>query len=370
VSAAGPSQGAKAPSGGSAPCEAGERGGNIRVAPGILLCNLGTPAAPTPRALRRYLREFLSDRRVVELPRWLWLPVLHGVILRRRPAQSAARYRQIWLPEGSPLLVWSNQQAALLGNCLTERGQAAHVRAAMRYGAPSIASGLDELQALGCTRILIVPMYPQYAGSTTASAIDAVALWTRRVRRVPELRWIGDFHDDPGYIGALAAQVRRAWASGGPPDKLVLSFHGLPERMSQQGDPYPAQCHATARLLAAQLGLADEAWVVTFQSRFGGARWLQPATQTVLEQLGRAGARRVDVLCPGFVADCLETLEEIAQENRAAFLDAGGGAFRYIPCLNDDPAWIAALADLVQRHLQGWPAQRPAKPATNETVLR
>jgi ferrochelatase len=342
----------------SEPSLPAESASGSAITTGVLLCNLGTPGAPTPRAMRGYLREFLSDRRVVELPRWLWLPILHGYILRRRPAQSAARYGKIWLSEGSPLLIWSNQQAALLGAYLDKRGYAVQVRAAMRYGAPSIASGLDELKALGCTRILIVPLYPQYAGSTTASVLDAVALWIRRVRRVPELRWIGDFHDDPGYIGALAAQVQRVWDKDGPPDHLVLSFHGLPERMSRQGDPYPAQCHATARLLAARLGLADNAWVVTFQSRFGGGRWLQPVTQTVLEQLGREDrqqTRRVDVLCPGFVADCLETLEEIALENRAAFLNAGGGVFRYIPCLNDDPAWIAALADLVQRHLQGWP---------------
>jgi ferrochelatase len=331
-----------------------------RAATGVLLCNLGTPDAPTARAARRYLAEFLSDPRVVEWPRGLWWPILHGVILRRRPAQSAARYRAIWLPEGSPLLVWSGRQAALLRERLNARGHAGqpaiHVRAAMRYGAPSIASGLDALKAQGCTRILIVPLYPQYAGSTTGSVMDAVAQWLRRARRVPELRCISDFHDDAGYIDALARQVRRAWQDGGPPDKLALSFHGLPERMSQQGDPYAAQCHASARALAASLGLADDRWIVTFQSRFGRARWLQPATQTALEQLGRQGTRRVDVLCPGFVADCLETLEEIARENRAAFLRAGGGAFRYIPCLNDDPAWIAALAALVRRHLQGWPA--------------
>jgi len=335
---------------------------------GVLLCNLGSPDAPTPRAMRRYLCEFLSDPRVVEMPRWLWWTLLHGYVLRRRPAQSAARYGKIWTPEGAPLKVWSDKQAALLRGYLGERGCAVQVRAAMRYGTPSIAGRLDELKALGCTRILVVPMYPQYAGSTTASAMDAVAHWTRRVRRVPELRYVGDFHDDPGYIGALAAHVRRAWGNDGPPGKLVLSFHGLPEQMSRQGDPYPAQCRITAQLLAARLRLADDAWIVTFQSRFGHARWLQPATQTVLEQLGRKDAhrtgkgsafrRRVDVLCPGFVADCLETLEEIAQENRAAFLNAGGGEFSYIPCLNDDPAWIAALADLVQRHLQGWPAQR------------
>ncbi|MDR0479103.1 MAG: ferrochelatase [Burkholderiaceae bacterium] len=336
----------------------------VPAATGILLCNLGTPATPTPSAMRRYLREFLTDPRVVEMPRWLWWPILHGYILRRRPAQSAARYHAIWMPEGSPLLVWSERQAALLRQALGTRGHATqveeqtpvHLRVAMRYGAPSIASRLDELKALGCTRILIVPLYPQYAGSTTAAVTDAVACWMRRVRRVPELRFIGDFHDDAGYIDALAARVRQAWQTDGPPNKLVLSFHGLPERMGEQGDPYPAQCRATARLLAARLGLPDDRWIVTFQSRFGNARWLQPATQAVLEQLGSQKTGRLDVLCPGFVADCLETLEEIAQENRATFLNAGGGAFRYIPCLNDDPAWISALADLVRRHLQGWPA--------------
>ncbi|MFD1892769.1 ferrochelatase [Ottowia beijingensis] len=340
---------------------------------GVLLCNLGTPDEPTAAATRRYLAEFLSDPRVVEIPPAAWKPILHGVILRTRPAKSAAKYQQIWLPEGSPLMVWSRKQSTMLRGYLGERGHSVSVRLAMRYGNPSIASQLDELKARGCTRILVVPLYPQYSGTTTASVIDAVGAWARGVRHVPELRFVNRFHDDPGYIRALTRVMHQHWQAHGRPDKLVMSFHGVPERTLTLGDPYHCECLKTARLLAERLALKDGEWVVSFQSRFGKAKWLEPATQTVLEQLGRAGTQRVDVVCPGFVADCLETLEEIAIEGRDAFKAAGGQEFHYVPCLNDNPTWLAALAEIVQDHLQGWPTrgadQAAEAAATRERAL-
>lgn len=325
----------------------------------VLLVNLGTPDAATPAALRRYLAEFLSDPRVVEIPRLLWMAILHGVILRVRPAKSAKKYESIWTPEGSPLLVWSAKQAALLRGYLGERGHAVKVRHAMRYGNPSVASVLDELKAEGATRILVLPMYPQYSGPTTASAIDAVAAWSRNVRRLPELRFVNRYHDDPLYIEALAQRVLGHWQREGRPERLVLSFHGVPRRTLLLGDPYHCECLATARLLGERLGLTKEQLVVTFQSRFGKAEWLQPYTEPTLVELAKQGVGRVDVMCPGFTADCLETLEEIDQEVREAFLGAGGREFHYIPCLNDSHPWIAALAAITIRHMQGWPAGTP-----------
>ncbi len=336
---------------------------------GVLLCNLGTPDEPTAAATRRYLAEFLSDPRVIEIPRAVWKPILHGVILRTRPAKSAAKYRTIWTPEGSPLLVWSRKQAIMLRGYLGERGHDVEVRLAMRYGNPSVASQLDELRAQGCTRILMVPLYPQYSGTTTASVFDAVAGWAHQARHVPELRFVNRFHDDPGYIRALAHSVQQHWQTHGRPDKLVVSFHGVPERTLTLGDPYHCECLKTARLLAERLALKDGEWVVSFQSRFGKAKWLEPATQTVLEQLGRAGTHRVDLVCPGFVADCLETLEEIAIEGQESFKAAGGQEFHYIPCLNDDPVWLAALSEIVQDHLQGWPT-RSADDSAAATATR
>ncbi len=321
---------------------------------GVLLCNLGTPDEPTPSATRRYLAQFLSDPRVVEIPPAAWRPILHGVILRTRPAKSAAKYRAIWTEEGSPLLVWSRKQAALLHEQLRARGIDASVRLGMRYGQPSIAAQLDELKAEGCTRVLVLPLYPQYSGTTTASVIDAVGDWARGQRHVPELRFVNRFHDDPGYIRALARVVNQHWQRHGRGGMLLMSFHGVPERTRTLGDPYHCECLKTARLLAERLALKEGEWRLSFQSRFGRAKWLEPATQTVLEQLGRTGTLRVDVICPGFVADCLETLEEIAIEGQAAFKAAGGQEFHYLPCLNDNPVWIAALTELVQEHLQGW----------------
>ena len=323
----------------------------------VLLCNLGTPDAPTAPAVRRYLAQFLSDPRVVEIPRLVWWPILHGIILRTRPAKSAAKYASIWTPEGSPLRVWSDKQATLLRGWLGERSSQVLVRAAMRYGNPSIASQLDALKAEGATRILILPLYPQYAGSTTASVFDAVHAWAARTRWVPELRLVQHYHDHPAYIEALARQVEAHWKREGRGEKLLLSFHGVPERTLHLGDPYHCEARKTARLLAERLGLRAEQYQVTFQSRFGRARWLEPATEPTLVALAQGGLRRVDVLCPGFTSDCLETLEEINQEARAAFLQAGGQAFHYIPCLNDSPAWIAALGQIAEQHLSGWPTQ-------------
>lgn len=313
----------------------------------ILLINLGTPDAPDAPAVRRYLAEFLGDPRVVELPRLLWLPILHGIILNTRPAKSAAKYATIWTLEGSPLKVHTERQAKLVKGLLGERGRKdLLIDWAMRYGNPSIPAVLDRLVAAGADDILILPLYPQWAGSTTGSTEDAVAAWSRRRASPPAIRWIEAFPTDPGYIGALAASVREHWAAHGRGDKLVMSFHGIPQRSVDRGDPYADQCRATAQALAAALNLPPDQWLATFQSRFGAAKWLQPYTQPTLEALARSGTKSVDVICPGFPSDCLETLEEIAMECREAFLHAGGEAFHYIPCLNERPDWISALTDL------------------------
>ncbi len=325
----------------------------------VVLCNLGTPDAPTAAALRRYLGEFLSDRRVVEIPRPIWWLILHGIILRVRPRRSAEKYASVWLTEGSPLKVWTERQTTLLRGYLGERGRRLTVRHAMRYGNPSIGSVLDELHAKGVRRILVLPMYPQYSATTTASVVDAVQHWSTRIRHLPEFRFVNRFHDDPGYVAAVARRVSQHWAQHGRPDKLLMSFHGLPHRNLLLGDPYHCECLKTARLIGERLGVTADELVVTFQSRFGRARWLQPYTEPTLVELARQGVKRVDVLCPGFVADCLETLEEISIEARAAFLAAGGETFHYIECLNGQHEWIAALSDLVQRHLQGWPDDAP-----------
>jgi protoporphyrin/coproporphyrin ferrochelatase len=329
----------------------------------VLVVNLGSPAAPTAAALRPYLAEFLSDRRVVEIPRLAWWPILHGIILRVRPAKSAAKYASVWTEQGSPLAVWTQAQAQLLLGHLGERGHRVQVAHAMRYGEPSVASVLTRLKEQGATRVLVLPLYPQYAGATTASVGDAVMRWAMATRRVPELRFIGEFHSDAGYIRALADRVRQHWQREGRGDKLVLSFHGVPERTLHLGDPYHCQCHKTARLLAMALGLQPEQWQVTFQSRFGKAKWLEPYTEPTLIALAQQGLKRVDVMCPGFTADCLETLEEINMEARQAYVQAGGEAFSYIPCLNDSPAFASALATLVERHLQGWDTQAASDPA-------
>ncbi|RZJ12609.1 MAG: ferrochelatase [Haliea sp.] len=321
----------------------------------ILLCNLGTPDAPTAPALRRYLSQFLSDSRVVEIPKPVWWLILHGIILRVRPKKSAAKYASIWMKEGSPLKVWTEKQAVMLRGYLGVRGAPVEVRYAMRYGNPSIASQLDQLKADGVTRVLILPAYPQYSGTTTASVFDAVYTWAAKVRRIPEMRFVNNYHDNPGYITALASRVREHWRVEGHGDVLVMSFHGVPERTLKLGDPYHCECQKTARLLAQQLGLKPDQYKVTFQSRFGKAKWLEPYTEPSLIAMAQAGVKRVDLICPGFTGDCLETLEEINMEAREAFLHAGGNSFSYIPCLNDSHDWLAALAGIAQQHLSGWP---------------
>lgn len=327
---------------------------------GVLLCNLGTPDAPTAAALRRYLAEFLGDHRVVEIPRAVWWLILHGIILRVRPKKSAAKYASIWRPDGSPLKVWTQKQALMLRGYLGQRGHTVDVRFAMRYGNPSIASQLDAMKADGVSRILILPAYPQYSATTTASLFDAVYTWAANTRLIPEFRFVNQYHDQAGYIDALAAKIRQHWQKQGQADKLVMSFHGVPERTLMLGDPYHCQCHKTARLLAERLGLAKDRWQLTFQSRFGKAKWLQPYTEPTLIELALTGLRSVDLVCPGFTGDCLETLEEISMEARHAFLQAGGKDFRYIDCLNDSPEWLSGLADFSASQLAGWPtAGRP-----------
>ncbi|HEX2605173.1 MAG TPA: ferrochelatase [Oxalicibacterium sp.] len=324
----------------------------------VVLMNLGTPDAPTTGAVRRYLKEFLSDPRVVEIPRPIWWCILRLFILPFRPKQSAKKYEAIWTDDGSPLKIHTEKQAKLLTGYLGERGHAIRVAYAMRYGNPSVASVLEKLKDEGCERILILPAYPQYSGTTTASLFDAVFRHYRKTRNVPELRFIKHYHDHDAYIEALRQSVLAYWEMAGRPDKLVMSFHGVPKRTLLLGDPYHCECHKTARLLAEALGLSEEQYVVTFQSRFGKAEWLQPYTQPTVEQLARTGAKRVDVICPGFTSDCLETLEEIAMEVRQAFLQCGGQDFHYIPCLNEDHVWIKALAELVESHVIGWPTMR------------
>ena len=323
----------------------------------VLFCNLGTPDTPSTQDVRRYLKEFLSDHRVVEIPRLLWWLILHGVILPFRPAKSAAKYASIWTSEGSPLKIWTEKQALLLQGWLAQRGHDVRVRYAMRYGSTSIAEQLDALKAEGVTRVLVLPAYPQYSATTTASLFDAVYAWAATVRNLPELRFVNRYHDDAGYINALAASIERHWKTNGRAQQLVMSFHGIPERSLHLGDPYHCECFKTARLLAARLALTPEQYKVTFQSRLGRAKWLQPYTEPTLIAMAQSGVKRVDVICPGFTSDCLETLEEINMEGREAFLHAGGQEFHYIPCLNDDTQWITALCELTQTHLAGWPTQ-------------
>jgi protoporphyrin/coproporphyrin ferrochelatase len=321
---------------------------------GVLLVNLGTPEAPDTRSVRRYLAEFLADPRVIELPRALWLPILYGAILPFRAPRSAHAYRTIWTAEGSPLRVASEQLATALGQRLAADGRPIEVRLAMRYGQPSVASVLDDWIRHGLRRLLVLPLYPQYSATTTASVFDAVSSALGRWRWPPELRLINDYFDDGSWIDAVAGSIRRHWAQHGRGDRLLFSFHGLPQRYLLAGDPYFCQCQASARRIAAALELADADWQLSFQSRVGREEWLRPYTDGTVVALAGEGVRTLDVVCPGFAADCLETLEEIALQNGAAFRAAGGSALRYIPALNAQPAHVDALAGLIQRHGQGW----------------
>ena len=316
---------------------------------GILVTNLGTPDAPTPAALRKYLAEFLSDPRVIETPRLLWWPILHGFILRLRPRRSARAYREVWTEAGSPLLVISEKQCRAIRSALGEDdGAPFRVELGMRYGNPSIRSALEKLRSYNLNKLLILPLYPQYSAATTASTFDAVAAVLKTWRRIPQLRMITSYHDNPGYIDALVESIRDQWAQSGKADKLLFSFHGLPRDYVLAGDPYSDECHATARVVAGQLELDKNRWEVSFQSRFGPREWLQPYTDKLLREWGKTAIEHVQVICPGFAADCLETLEEIEIRNRDFFLSAGGKKFDYIPALNDQPRHIAALCDLIR----------------------
>lgn len=331
----------------------------------VLLINLGTPDAPTPSAVRRYLSQFLSDPRVVEIPALAWQPLLRGLIAPLRAREVAKKYAAIWMPEGSPLRVYTEKQAEALQTLLHANGYPVIVHYAMRYGTPDIGAMLNQLKLAGAERVLLMPMYPQYSASTTATAFDAAFAALKRMRNQFEVRTVRHYADHPSYIRALAEQVRQHWAVHGRPDfaqgdKLVLSFHGVPKRTLDLGDPYHDQCRQTAALLAGELQLTPTECLVTFQSRFGRAQWLQPYTAPTLRELGAAGVRRADVFCPGFTSDCIETIEEVGLEVRDEFLHAGGKEFQRIACLNASPAWITALAEIVAQHLQGWPARAPA----------
>jgi protoporphyrin/coproporphyrin ferrochelatase len=322
---------------------------------GVLLVNLGTPDAPTARAVRPYLAEFLGDPRVIEYPRWLWWLILHGIVLRIRPARSAHAYARIWTSEGSPLRVGSEKLAEGLQKTLDQRcAEPIRVALAMRYGAPSVRTQIEQLQREGVRRLLVLPLYPQYSATSTGSVIDAVADTLKQLRWPPELRIVNDYHDDHGHIEALAQSIERWWSEHGRGEKLLLSFHGIPQRYVKAGDPYFDQCQATAQRLRKRLGLSETELAVSFQSRVGREAWLQPYTDLTVQRLAQEGVKRLDVACPGFAVDCLETLEEIAMQNRDFFVNAGGEDLRYIPALNDSPEQLTSLAALVMRHMHDW----------------
>ena len=323
---------------------------------GLLITNLGTPSAPTASALRKYFAEFLWDPRVVEYPRLLWWLILHGIILRVRPRIKARSYAKIWTDQGSPLMVITREQTSKLKQHLRSQFQLDHIEIefAMRYGEPSIESVIHNLQAKNVTRLLVMPLYPQYSGSTAGSTFDAVAAALSKMRWIPELRFVNQYADDAEYIHACTARIRQFWQQHPRGEKLIFSFHGLPKRFLLAGDPYHCQCHMTARLIAENLGLNDHQWQLTFQSRFGKEEWLQPYTDETLEALAKQGTKSIDVFCPGFAADCIETLEEIDMENKEIFLHAGGKQFQYIPALNDSPEHITAIGKIALRHMRGW----------------
>ncbi|MEM1112353.1 MAG: ferrochelatase [Pseudomonadota bacterium] len=322
---------------------------------GVLLTNLGTPAAPTKAALRPYLKQFLSDPRVVEIPRVLWWLILNGIILNVRPAKSAKAYEEVWTEEGSPLLINTRLQAeATQARLSSLYGDRVLVDFAMRYGEPSIDAGIQRLLDRGARQLLVIPLFPQYAAPTTASTFDAVSEAFKQRRWLPDLRIVSHYHDHHAYIAALGASILSHWQSHGRADKLLLSYHGAPKRYLEAGDPYYCECHKTTRLLAEMLGLGEEDYLVCFQSRFGNEEWLKPYTDETLSELPAQGVKSVQVICPGFSSDCLETIEEIAMENRDYFLEAGGERYEYIPCLNDSAAHIEMLTELVRDNAAGW----------------
>ena len=327
---------------------------------GILLVNLGTPDSPSKRDVRRYLKEFLWDRRVVKMPRPIWWAILNLYILQTRPQRSAEAYKKVWTEQGSPLLHISKLQRDALQTELHQRmPSAVKVVLAMRYGNPGIAHGMNQLKKANVRKVLVLPLYPQYSATTTASTFDAIAKALIKWNALPEFRFINNYHDSPHYIQALTTTVNNFWSRVGVPEKLIMSFHGLPKVYLNQGDPYFCQCHKTARLLAKSLKLPDDRWEMTFQSRLGPKKWLQPYTDKKLIELAKQGTKNVQVICPGFSADCLETLEEIAIENRDFFMAAGGEQYDYIPCLNDQSVHINALADIIDSHVKGWIPEQP-----------
>ncbi len=342
---------------------------------GILLANLGTPEAPTAKALRPYLKQFLMDRRVVEIPRLIWWWILNCIILMIRPRKSAEKYAQVWTKAGSPLMVHAQNQTMMLRGYLDQKIKSPFVvELGMSYGNPSMKSAIQNLKAQHCDKILVFPLYPQYAASSTAASLDAVWHTLLKMRNVPAIRTIRQYHDHPAYIKALAASVTDYWAINGKPEKLIMSFHGVPKVHLTKGDPYHCACHKTARLLAEALGLNEEQYQVAFQSRFGKQEWLKPYLAETLTSLGKAKTKRIDVICPGFSSDCLETLEEIALEGKGIFQSNGGGEYNYIPALNANEAWIHAMTDIALENLSGWVstewASGEADQAAKDTAAR
>ena len=326
---------------------------------GILLTNLGTPDAPTTAAVRRYLAEFLSDPRVVEMPRWLWMLALHGIILRFRPSRAAHAYQTVWTERGSPLLYISKDLAGRLQQASAAFPGPVRIELAMRYGQPSIEAGLQALREAGARRILVLPLYPQYSATTTATTFDAVSAVLRRWRWQPELRMVNHYHDQPAYIRAVADSIRDYWQAHSQPDKLLFSFHGLPQKYFDKGDPYFCECQKTARLVAEELQLGSDKWQACFQSRFGREEWLKPYTDHTLKHWAKQGIEHVQVVCPGFSVDCLETLEEVALQNRDIFLQAGGKQYSYIPALNAEERHVEMIMAIIRQHSGGWPETDP-----------
>lgn len=319
---------------------------------GVLLCNLGTPDAPTADAVRKYLCQFLHDKRVVSIPRMIWCPILHGIILRTRPQKVAKLYQSIWTDKGSPLLVYSQSQRTLLQNKLNARdGEHVPVELAMCYGNPSIPKALKALEAQGCERIVVLPLYPQYSSATNAAVFDQISKYYKKRFAVPELSYVNGYHDNSKYINALCKTIKVHWKEFGQAQKLLFSYHGVPQRFSDKGDPYEVQCRETTRLVVEQLGLKEEQYLIAFQSRFGKEEWVKPYTDETLEQWGKDGVESVQIISPAFASDCLETLEELAVENRDVFIEAGGKEYSYIPALNDNPDQIELLFELVEQQL-------------------
>lgn len=335
---------------------------------GVLLVNLGTPEAPTTSALRTYLREFLSDPRVVEVPRLIWFFVLNMIILVFRPRRSAQAYASIWQEQGSPLLINSKKITDKVREALPEQDFV--VELAMRYGQPSVSNTIDKMIEQGATKLLVLPMYPQYSATTTASTFDAVTKALTKKRQIPELRFINQYCDNELYVEALANSVKQYWQEHGRAEKLLLSYHGIPKAYWDQGDAYICLCHKTTRLVAQKLGLADDEIMTVFQSRFGRQEWVRPYTDEILKALPNQGVKSVQIMCPAFSADCLETLEEIEEENKEYFIEAGGESYQYIPCLNDAPEHIDALLDVIKQHSQGWSVELDAQRAQRFEALK